>query len=502
MQRSVPTPGRLLVMVGFALSCFGLLLFLWLAFGGPVPFKPKGYRFDATFQEATQLSREADVAISGVRVGKVKEIESTDEGSVATIELQERFAPLPRDSRAILRQKTLLGETYVEISPGTRGSGMLPEGGSLRRGAVSPTVELDEIFRAFDERTRRDFQVWMQTLATGVRGRGRDISNALGNLAPFAEDTNRLLTVLNSQEGAVSALVRNTGEVFGALGERNGQLADLVVNSNRVFETTARRDRELREIFTALPTFERESATTVTRLARFARETNPLVTQLRPAARELSPTLRDLSKLAPDLKGFFRDLNPLITASRTGLPALRRFLEDLRPMLGQLDPFLRSLNPILEGVAAYRKELGAFFSNSVAATQATDVPTGATAPIHYLRTTNPLNAENLANYPRRVGTNRPNPYTFPGAFNELATGGMKVYEDRHCGNGNPTIAPTGTLTAPVAALLPTELRGLLDQFVFSQAGTAPPCVRQGRFQSRGDPVETTDYTHVRPDARP
>ena len=36
MQKQAPTVGRLLVMVGFALSCFGLLLFLWLAFGGPI----------------------------------------------------------------------------------------------------------------------------------------------------------------------------------------------------------------------------------------------------------------------------------------------------------------------------------------------------------------------------------------------------------------------------------------------------------------------------------
>ena len=39
-------------MVVFALSCFGLLLFLWLAFGGPIPLKPKGYRVSASFAEA------------------------------------------------------------------------------------------------------------------------------------------------------------------------------------------------------------------------------------------------------------------------------------------------------------------------------------------------------------------------------------------------------------------------------------------------------------------
>jgi len=37
-----PTVTRILVAVGFALSCFGLALFLWIAFGGPLPLKPEG----------------------------------------------------------------------------------------------------------------------------------------------------------------------------------------------------------------------------------------------------------------------------------------------------------------------------------------------------------------------------------------------------------------------------------------------------------------------------
>ena len=75
MVKSTPSFGRIAAMVIFALSCFGLLLFLWLAFGGPIPLKPKGYRFQASFAEATQLAKEADVRISGVPVGKVKTIE-------------------------------------------------------------------------------------------------------------------------------------------------------------------------------------------------------------------------------------------------------------------------------------------------------------------------------------------------------------------------------------------------------------------------------------------
>src|SRR3954453_10033561 len=149
MQKQAPTLGRVLVMTGFALSCFGLLLFLWLAFGGPIPLSPKGYRFNTSFGEATQLAQEADVRISGVSVGKVKTIATKEESrSNVTIAMESKYAPVPKNTRATLRQKTLLGDTYVELPPGDKSTVMLPENGTLPTAQVSPTVELDEIFRA------------------------------------------------------------------------------------------------------------------------------------------------------------------------------------------------------------------------------------------------------------------------------------------------------------------------------------------------------------------
>src|SRR5215210_4376925 len=65
MQTHAPSIGRILVAVGFALSCFGLLLFLWVTFGGPIPLKPKSYQITADFPEATTLAVESDVRIGG-----------------------------------------------------------------------------------------------------------------------------------------------------------------------------------------------------------------------------------------------------------------------------------------------------------------------------------------------------------------------------------------------------------------------------------------------------
>jgi phospholipid/cholesterol/gamma-HCH transport system substrate-binding protein len=505
MNKAAPSFARIAAMVIFALSCFGLLLFLWLAFGGPIPLKPQGYRVHISFAEATQLATEADVRISGVPVGKVKTIEPDKRSGRSTveIELESDYAPLPSDARAILRQKTLLGETYVELTPGSEGAEPVADGGTLAESQISPTVQLDEIYRTFDADTRRAFQSWMQEQAKAIGDHGRDVNDALGNLGPFAEDTATLVDILNRQEGAVTGLVSNTGVVFEALTERGDQLRSLIENSNRVFATTAERDEDLKAAFRALPTFERESAVTVDRLAEFARDTDPLVTQLRPAARQLSPTLRDLGALSPDLEALFRQLGPLIRASRTGFPAAERVLEDARPLIAQLDPAMRQLTPLLDFLGLYKRELTAFFANTVAGTQAKD-NTG----VHYLRTTNPLNPENLAVYPRRIGSNRPNPYAKPGTFDQLPSG-LPVFENRHCSSGVPTItnvpAPTPVPPVPVPIPVPTPTATdlipatLLDQIIqFGFAGrpgtqTAVPCRPQGPYTFGG---EMTQYPHV------
>src|SRR5688572_22038159 len=135
-------------MVAFTLSVAALLLFLWTAFGGTLPLKPESYRFKAAFPEASLLVKEADVRMAGVNVGKVKQKELGAGGrtTIVEIELDDRFAPIGRDSRAILRTKSLLGETYVEITPGEPEARPLDDGGTLPRANVDGTVKLDEVF--------------------------------------------------------------------------------------------------------------------------------------------------------------------------------------------------------------------------------------------------------------------------------------------------------------------------------------------------------------------
>ena len=371
MQKQAPSVSRILAMVVFALSCFGLLLFLWLSFGGPIPLKPKQYQVKINFPEATTLAQEADVRIAGVNVGKVRQKKLNKRGNSTTVTLgiDRKYAPIPRDTRAILRQKTLLGETYVELTPGNPRSGKLPDGGFLKNSQIEPTVELDEILRIFDPATKQAFRQWVAEAAQSIHGVGQDLNFALGNLGEFAQSGAGVLSVLDFQHDALKRLVKNTGVVFAALNQRYGQLHDLIVNSQATFSATAAEQRALARTFDIFPVFLDESRATLARLERFAINTHPLVNLLKPVADQLGPTVRDLGNAAPFLERLFRRLGPVIDRSPIDLPQAARFLRGAKPLFAALHTFLPELNPILSFANFNQTVVAHFLTNGAAATK-------------------------------------------------------------------------------------------------------------------------------------
>lgn len=426
MSKKAPSTTQLLVIVGFALSCFGILLFLWVTFGGPTPFKAKPYQIKVPFNEATQLAEQSDVRISGVNVGKVQDITLAPNGkqALATVDIDDKYAPLPRTTRAILRTKTLLGETYIELTPGDRNGPRLEDGGTVPEANVAQSVQLDEIFRTFDPKTRKAFQTWMQEGAVAINGQGQALSYAIGEFEPTFTELDKLFRVLDTQRLTVAQLFRNGATTFRALRGRQGELASLIQSSNAVFQTTARRNRDIEALFLAFPTFLDESKLTLNRLKDFSVKADPLMKQLVPAAEQLSPTLVAFANLAPEAKGFFEGLIPVINRSTTGFPALRKlFRDDFPPLLRALDPFIRNLNPVLTGLKLYKNEVTSFFGNLAAVSNAKlTEEIGEGEHPFFLRVGALLNPETYSTYPTRLTSNRASAYRPPKWAEGLAEG--------------------------------------------------------------------------------
>ena len=315
---------QLAIIAVFAASCVLILVYLWTSFGGSIPLKPKSYRVSADFPEASNLTLNADVRISGVTVGHVVAKNAASDGTTHTVlELEPQYAPLPANARAMLRQKTIVGEIYVDLTPGDASGPKLPEGGIDPEGADLP-----------ERRARRDLpgvrpedagrvrRRWFQNQAAGVQGRGRDLNDAIGNTPAFAQDTDQLLQhpqlagrrrpASSSATPARSSTRSRSAAASCAARSRTGtRCCGRPRAATRRSRGRSRRCRPSRR--RARPRWQR--------LAAFSKKANPVITQLRPVARALGPTLQEVDAIAPDFEALMRGIGPLVDASKQGLPA-------------------------------------------------------------------------------------------------------------------------------------------------------------------------------------
>ena len=287
-------------MVAFALSCVGLLLFLWLSFGGTIPFAPKGYEVRIAFPDASQLANEADVRIAGVSVGKVvaKSLDPKGNRTIATIQMDNKFAPIHKDAQAILREKTILGETYVELTPGTPARPTCLTTACSRAPTSNPrsssTRSSTPSIRPSAMRSDNGSNSWPSGQATT-----RTSTTCSGNLPSFAADGTDLLQVLDVEHAAVVNLVQNGGTVFAALSKSQSALRNLITTGETTFPTTAINNNAIANTFHVFPTFLNEAKSTMTRLQSFSLNTDPLIKELEPVATNLKPTLASVRALSP-----------------------------------------------------------------------------------------------------------------------------------------------------------------------------------------------------------
>ncbi|MFP5364239.1 MAG: MlaD family protein [Thermoleophilia bacterium] len=452
MNTEAPTLGRLLVIAGFALTCFCLLLFVWLAFGGPIPLKPQGYRVQVAFTDAPTLAEQADVRAAGVKIGRVvgKQLAPGGNKTLATIELEPEYAPMKSDARAILRQKTLLGETYVEVTTGSRAAPAIAEGARLPDGQVAQAVEFDELFSIFDQPTRKAFREWMASAAKAGAGRGRDLNDALGNLPVLAENAAGVVDVLDDRRAALRDLVKNTGRTFEQLTADEGALVELAERNTELFDELSQRRDALAASIRILPTFLDESKLTLARLRTFSVNTEPLIRDLDPVLDDLQPTLVSLRRLSPDLENLFENVDPLISAGDEGLPALSRILRGLDPTLASTGPFLQQLNPLLRFLELNQAKVTDFLNIGPAAVGGRRTPPpGSKSNGHVLPQIVLLGSESLPAL-KRSPVNRGNAYRAPDNRRDPDKLILPSFDcDNAGGEKGPTSTPGCKVQGPV-----------------------------------------------------
>ncbi|MCX8011932.1 MAG: outer membrane lipid asymmetry maintenance protein MlaD [Desulfobacterota bacterium] len=121
------------------------LAYLSIKLGRMEVIGDKGYKLYAEFSEIGGLKEGAAVEIAGVKVGRIKNISLSDYQAKVEIQINSGVK-LPEDSIAAIKTKGLLGEKYLQISPGGSEE-IIPPGGKIRE--TQPPLDLEKAIGNF-----------------------------------------------------------------------------------------------------------------------------------------------------------------------------------------------------------------------------------------------------------------------------------------------------------------------------------------------------------------
>lgn len=80
----------------------------------------EGYLITARFEDASGLKVRSPVAMAGVRLGRVTDIQFDNKTleAIVTMRIESKYNTLPKDTSASIYTAGLLGEKYVGLEPG------------------------------------------------------------------------------------------------------------------------------------------------------------------------------------------------------------------------------------------------------------------------------------------------------------------------------------------------------------------------------------------------
>ena len=277
------------------------------------------YTITARTASASQLVKGNEVTVAGKRVGQVIDIQVGDDSMAELkLEIEDGYAPLRRGTRAVIRQLSLSGQAnrYIDLQLGGARGEDIPDGGTIPASDVAATVELDEVFDIFDEKTRPQIKNTIKLLSEFNAGKTDEANAALQYLSPALSSSTRLFAELSDDRTQLERFIVQTGRLTGDLAAKDEDLADLQQNLGATMNAIATERGDLGESIRRLPAFLRRTNSTFVNLRSTLDDLDPLVEDAKPVIRnDLRPLFDELRPFAAAAAPTLRDLSVTISAA-------------------------------------------------------------------------------------------------------------------------------------------------------------------------------------------
>jgi phospholipid/cholesterol/gamma-HCH transport system substrate-binding protein len=300
--------------------------------GGP-------YTVRAIFDDASYAVTGENVRIAGANVGSITALGVTKSNRAAvTLTINDsRFAPFYANAHCVIRPQSLIGEEYVDCSPGTSHARRLqrvargPGAGEylLPVTRTSSPIDTDIVQDISTQPVRESLALIIGELGTGLAARGSDLNAVIHRANPALGNTDKVLKILDTQDHTLAQLASSSNRVLAPLARERRQIAGFIRNANTSAVSSAQRATDISQTFHLFP--------------RFLAQLRPLMADLGILSDQGTPVMKELGTSAGSLGREFAELTPFARSARTALIRLGSATRQATPNLIATEPLAKQL---------------------------------------------------------------------------------------------------------------------------------------------------------------
>jgi phospholipid/cholesterol/gamma-HCH transport system substrate-binding protein len=184
------------------------------------------YTVKAQFKDVLDLVPQSGVKVNEVPVGRVEDIQLAPDGWTAEVTMRVNGdVQLPANALAMLRQSSLLGEKYIELSAPQDAQGKLADGARIPLTRTNRNTDIEEVLGALSMLLNgggvEQLQNITQELNAALEGNETDLRATLASV-----DT--LVSTLDESKSDITRAIDGVNQLSATLASEKDQLAGAI----------------------------------------------------------------------------------------------------------------------------------------------------------------------------------------------------------------------------------------------------------------------------------
>lgn len=205
----------------------------------------KNYAVQAHFKDSGGIFTGAEVSYRGVTVGQVSGMTLTHKGVDVTLEIDNKFKDVPKETKAVVANRSAVGEQFVDLQPQTKKKPYLVDGSQIPQDMTSTPIEstklLGDISKTVESVNKKSLRTSVNELGTAFNGTGRDLST-------IADTSNAFIRAANRNFDTTTALLEDSNTVLGTQIDKTSDIQSFARDLSLFSETVANSDPDLRRV--------------------------------------------------------------------------------------------------------------------------------------------------------------------------------------------------------------------------------------------------------------